>query len=503
LLPAAKPLNLRRFVAPFTGTSFIVHPQIGTILRVTSFAVATGLFACIGNAATRPSGDGGEAAFRELYKELVETNTTLSSGSCTEAAGKMAQRLRAAGMPAASMQVLAPPEHPRSGSLIASYPGRDGSLEPIMLLAHIDVVEARREDWERDPFKLVEEDGFFYARGVSDDKAMASIFTDLLVRWSESKFVPRRGVKLALTCGEETPENFNGVKWLLATHPGLLRAQFVLNEGAGGRLDANGKPETLEVQAGEKVYQDFTLETTDIGGHSSRPTRENAIYRMSAALQRLGAYQFPVSLNDVTRSYFQAQSEFVPPDQAADMHAILRNPQDDAAAQRLWTAEPSWNGMLRTTCTATEVTGGHAPNALPQRATVNVNCRILPGVSVEDVRSQLVRIVADPKIDVRFAGEKGVTAPMPTLTPAFIAPIEALAKKYWPEAHVVPTMATGATDGRFLNAAGISTYGVSGLFTDAKGSGAHGLNERLLVKSVMEARKFLQELVLAYAQESR
>ena len=472
-------------------------------LRAAAISLVAGFFACNGVAATRPASDDGEAAFRDLYKELVETNTTLSSGSCTEAAGKMAARLQAAGMPAASMQVLAPAERPKSGSLVANYPGRDATLAPILLLAHIDVVEARREDWERDPFKLVEEGGFFYARGASDDKAMASIFTDLLARWSNAKFVPRRGVKLALTCGEETPEIFNGVKWLLATHPDLLRAKFVINEGAGGRLDANGKPATLEVQAGEKVYQDFKLETTDIGGHSSRPTRENAIYRMAAALQRLGAYQFPVSLNDVTRSYFEAQAQFAPPDEAADMRAILKNPQDDAAAQRLWTAEPSWNGMLRTTCIATQILGGHAPNALPQRATVNVNCRILPGVPVDDVRAELGRVLADDKVLVNLAGDKGLSAPVPTLSPAFMAPILKLAKKYWPEAHVVPTMSTGATDGRFLNAAGIPTYGVSGMFTDAKGSGAHGLNERLLVKSVMDGRHFLQELVLAYAQDSR
>ncbi len=442
----------------------------------------------------------GEAAFRELYKELVETNTTLSAGSCTAAAQKMAARLQRAGMPAGSMQVLAPAEHPQSGSLIASFPGKDARLEPIMLLAHIDVVEARREDWVRDPFTLVEENGFFYARGSSDDKAMASIFTDLLVRWSEQKYQPQRGVTLALTCGEETSEHFNGVQWLLKTHPGLMRAKFVLNEGAGGLLDANGKHLSLDVQAGEKVYQDFKLEVTHHGGHSSRPTRENPINRMAAALTRLAAHQFPVSLNDTTRAYFLAQAEMQPPEIAADMRAIVKDPTNDAAAQRLWTANPSWNGMLRTTCVSTQFEGGHAPNALPQRATVNVNCRILPGVPMEQVRADLVRVVADDGISVNFGDEMGLPAPAPPLTAEMMEPIHAIAKVLWPEARVVPTMSTGATDGRFLNATGTPTYGISGVFSDAAGSGAHGLNERIRVQSLLDARRFLHELVTSYTR---
>jgi acetylornithine deacetylase/succinyl-diaminopimelate desuccinylase-like protein len=442
----------------------------------------------------------GEAAFRELYKELVETNTTLSAGSCTDAAQKMAARLQRAGMPAAAMQILAPAEFPRSGSLLASYPGKDPQLEPIMLLAHLDVVEARRADWVRDPFTLVEENGFFYARGASDDKAMAAIFTDLLVRWREQGYRPQRGVTLALTCGEETSEHFNGVRWLLETHPELMRARFVLNEGAGGLLDASGRHLSLDVQAGEKVYQDFRLEVAHAGGHSSRPTRENSINRMAAALTRLAAYQFPVSLNDTTRAYFLAQAELQPPEVAADMHAIVADPADDAAAQRLWTANPSWNGMLRTTCVATQFEGGHAPNALPQRARVNVNCRVVPGVAMEQVRADLIRVVADDTVSVEFGDERGLPAPAPPLTAEMLDPIRAIARTLWPTAHVVPTMSTGATDGRFLNAAGTPTYGISGIFSDAAGSGAHGLNERIRVQSLLDARRFLQELVKSYTR---
>ena len=450
--------------------------------------------------AAAPRADDGEAGFRALYKELVETNTTLSAGSCTVAAEKMAARLQRAGMPAGAMQVLAPEDHPQSGSLVASYPGRNAKLKPILLLAHIDVVEARREDWERDPFTLVEEGGYFYARGSSDDKAMAAIFTDLLVRWSEQGYRPQRGVTLALTCGEETPANFNGVSWLLKAHPELLQAHFVVNEGAGGLLDADGKHLSLEVQAGEKVYQDFTLALAHPGGHSSRPTRENPIVRLSAALTRVGAYQFPVALNEATRGYFTAQADLASPDVAADMRAIVANPQDDAAAQRLWTANPSWNGMLRTTCVVTQITGGHANNALPQRAAANVNCRILPGVPPEQVRDELVRVIADDKISVDMAGDRGLTSPAPALTTEIMQPIREIAHRMWPEARVVPTMSTGGTDGRFLNAAGIPTYGVSGIFADAAGSGAHGLNERVRVQSLLEGRHFLQELVTSYTR---
>ena len=467
---------------------------------------ALGLLAIALSAPTRTLGaavdyGAGEAGFRELYQELVETNTTLSSGSCTEAAQKLAARLQAAGLPAASMQVLAPDEHPRSGSLVVSYPGRDPQLDPIMLLAHIDVVEARREDWQRDPFTLVEEDGFFYARGAMDDKAMAAIWTDLLVRWSERKYRPQRGVTLALTCGEETPGNFNGVEWLLRTRPQLLRAKFVLNEGAGGLLDDAGQPVSLEVQAGEKVYQDYTLELTHPGGHSSRPTRENPIVRMSAALVKLGAHQFPVSLNDATRGYFTAQAALQPPAIGADMKAILANPLDESAAQRLWSANPGWNGMLRTTCVATEIAGGHAPNALPQRVKVNVNCRILPGVPVEQVRDELVRVIGDDAISVTYAGQRGLTAPVPPLTEDVMQPIRKAGARLWPGVRIVPTMATGATDGRFLNAAGIPTYGVSGIFADGGGSGAHGLDEHVRVKSVMDGRRFLHEIVEAYTRD--
>lgn len=440
-----------------------------------------------------------EAAFRALYKELIEINTTKSVGSCTEAAEAMRAHLLAAGIPEANTKIMVPAGYPKDGALIAVLPGRDRSAKAILLLAHLDVVEARREDWQRDPFKLVEENGWFYARGASDDKAMAAVFTDSLIRYRKEGFKPRRDIKLALTCREETPDVSNTVKWLTSEQPQVLNAAFALNEGAGGELDANGKPIALQIQAGEKVYQDFALEASDVGGHSSRPTKNNPIVRLSAAVTRLGAYQFPIAINQATRGYFEAEAKLVDSATAADMQAVLKDPPDEAAAERLWAINPGWNGSLRTTCVVTEINGGHAPNALPQHVRANVNCRILPGVPIADVQAQIVRIVADDKISVTPIGEPGIQSPAPPLTERILAPARKVAAEIWPGVPLVPTMSTGATDGRFLNATGVPTYGLSGMFHDAEGSHAHGLNERIRVKSLMDGRRFLYEVVKLYA----
>ena len=444
------------------------------------------------------SGDHDAIDFRVLYEELVEIDTTHSAGSCTRAAEAMRARLHAAGFEAQHLRILAPAERPQDGSLIAELHGRDRSLKPILLLAHIDVVEARREDWQRDPFTLVEEDGWFYARGVSDDKAMAAIFTDSFIRYRREGYVPRRGLKLALTCGEETPDVFDSVEWLLETRPDALAAAFALNEGASGELDASGRHVTLQIQAGEKVYQNFELTATDGGGHSSRPTRRNPIVRLSNGLAKLGAYRFPVQLNPVTRAYFEQQSTLSPA-MATDLRAVLDGSDPEAAADRLWDANPGWNSMLRTTCTVTKIEGGHADNALPQRARANVNCRILPGVPVTRVQADLVRVLDDPDIAVAATGPVAITAPMPPMSAAILDPVRELATELWPGVAIVPTLATGATDGRFLNAAGIPTYGLSGIFHDAEGPRAHGLNERIRVTSLLDSRRFLHAIVKRYA----
>jgi len=324
-------------------SSSIASTLLGAVLGLASSVTP----AASGTAA--PSAD--EAAFRDLYRELVETNTTLSVGSCTKAAEAMARRLQAAGIPADAMQVLAPPHRPQDGNLVATLPGRDPTLKRLLLLAHIDVVEAKAEDWGRDPFKLVEKDGFYSARGASDDKAMAAVFTDSLIRYHKEGFKPLRSIRLALTCGEESATQFNGVKWLLETHPDLLQAEFGLNEGASGLLDAAGKPVSLDIQAGEKTYQDYPLKTTNPGGHSSRPSKTNAINQLAAGL--IAAHQFPVALNDTTRAYFEQQSRLQPPDVADAMRTIIANPESTDAAECLWAANPSWYGMLRTTCVVT------------------------------------------------------------------------------------------------------------------------------------------------------
>ena len=441
-----------------------------------------------------------QTAFRDLYKELVETNTTLSEGSCTLAAQRMAARMTAAGYSDADAHVLIPEDQPKFGSLIATLPGTDAAAPAMLLLAHIDVVEARRADWQRDPFILVEADGFFYARGASDDKAQASVWVDSLIRLKQQGFKPRRTIKLALTCGEETNDNWNGVQWLLQHHPETLQAAFALNEGAGGQLDADANRIALNVQAGEKVYQDFTLELTNPGGHSARPRKDNAIGAMGAALDRLVQHDFPLELSPVTRAYFAAIAQTTPAS-AADLRALTANDAPDtAAAARLATANPVWNAMMRTTCIPTLITGGHAPNAQPQKVTVNVNCRILPGHTIAETQSEIAGALANPAITIATMGEPSPTSPPPALTPAILDPIKAAAAKIFPGVPVVPTLSTGATDGRFTNAAGIPTYGVTGMFTDPDGNGVHGLNERLRVRSLYEGRDFLFELIQLYAQ---
>jgi acetylornithine deacetylase/succinyl-diaminopimelate desuccinylase-like protein len=440
-----------------------------------------------------------QVAFRDLYKELIETNTTLSSGSCTLAAEKLAVRLKAAGYADKDVAIVVPPDQPRQGALIATLAGTDTRLKPILLLAHLDVVEANRADWERDPFTLIEENGFFYARGASDDKAMAAAFTDNMIRYKREGLKPKRSLRLALTCGEETPDNFNGVEWLIANRRDLLDAEFALNEGAGGQIDANGKKVFLGIQAGEKVYQDFTLRITNPGGHSSRPVKDNAIVRLSAGLTRVGAYDFPIALNEATRNHFARMADIEGGETGAAMKAMAADPSD-AKAAALLARSAGRNSMMRTTCVPTQVQAGHAPNALPQRAEANVNCRILPGEKVEDVRKTLVRVINDPGISVQPVGKLSPVSPPPPLNARILGPATKVAAAMWPGVPIVPAMSTGATDGRFLLAAGTPTYGLSGMFSPPGDSGAHGLNERIGVQALYEGRDFLYEVVKLYAR---
>jgi acetylornithine deacetylase/succinyl-diaminopimelate desuccinylase-like protein len=444
-----------------------------------------------------------EAQFRDLYKELVETNTTLSSGSCTLAAERMAARLRQAGFADSDLHLFTEPPHPKEGGLVAIYPGHDKKAKAILLLAHIDVVEAKREDWTRDPFALVEEDGKFYARGTLDDKAQAAIWVDTLVRYRQEGFKPRRTLKLALTCGEETAGAFNGAEWLAAHHKDLIDAELAINEGAFGELDAQGNRLALQVQAGEKFPQNYRLEVTNRGGHSSRPVKDNAIYHLAGALEKVAAYDFPAQFTDASRAYFagmaQIQAAKGNHEVAEAMRAFVANPGDAQAIALVSGKDPSWNATLRTTCVATMLDGGHATNALPQRAGANVNCRIFPGVSVESVRQTLQEIVADPAVKVITLETRSSTVAPPPLTPQVLGPVQELAKQFWPGVPVLPILQAGATDGAFLNAIGIPTYGIDPIFVLPDLGNIHGLNEYVSAPALLEGRAFLYRLVKLYA----
>ena len=439
-----------------------------------------------------------QAAFRALYKELVETNTTLSTGSCTLAAERMAARLRAAGMPDSQLTLFAAPENPKEGGLVAVYPGTSKTAKPILAIAHIDVVEAKAEDWTRDPFTLIEEGGYFYARGAYDDKAMAAALVDALIRFQQADYKPRRTVKIALTCGEETNGAFNGVQWLAANRRELIDAEFALNEGGGGDSDGKGNILGQSVQVGEKTFATYRLETRNPGGHSSVPRPDNAIYQLARALTKLETHEFPVEFSDTTRTYFREAGAGRKDAVGAAMVALSANSANKAAEATVNT-EPFLHSNLRTTCVATMLDGGHARNALAQRAGAYVNCRIFPGHPVEAIRSELAAIIGDPGVSVTVLAPLRPSPPAPPLDPRIIEPMKRVAAKYFPRIPVVPVMANGYTDATFLGAAGIPTYGIPGWWGNPDGNGVHGLNERIEARSLYVGRDYLFDLIKAYA----
>lgn len=433
---------------------------------------------------------------REVYEQIVNINTADSVGSVTTAVQALATRFKAAGFPDADVHVLVPDGKPTKGNLVVRYHGRPGATaKPLLLLAHLDVVAANRSDWPRDPFTLHEENGFFYARGASDDKAMASIFVANLLRMKEENFTPDRDLILALTADEEGGEA-NGVAWLIANHKDLIDAGYAINEGGGGTLEGD-KPIFHSVQAAEKVPVNFTLTALNTGGHSSVPRPDNAIYELVDALGKLARYTFPVALNDVTRDFFTQTAKVEPhPDMAAAMRAIVANPKDAAAAATL-SRDARYNSTLRTTCVATRLLGGHAYNALPQTATANINCRIVPTSDADETIATIKRVIASPAIQLTWTvpnKEKfGVAADK--VQPDLLAATTDLTKTIWGDIPVIPTMSTGATDGRFLRQAGIPTYGVSGIFSQPGETNAHGRDEKLRVKSYYNGLDFLDKLV--------
>ena len=437
-------------------------------------------------------------AFREIYQELVEINTTNSVGDSLRAAEAMAARLKAGGLTPDNVQVLS--SAPRKGNLVARLCG-NGLRKPILLIAHLDVVEAKREDWDFDPFKLQEINGYFRGRGSIDDKAMASIFVANLIEYVKEGFQPDRDIILALTADEELSDSpHDGAHFLLDHHRALIEAEFAINEGGGGAL-RDGKPFRMNVQHAEKVYQTYMLEVTDPGGHSASGRRDSAIYRLADALRRLGQLDFPVGLNAVTRAFFESMASAEVPSTADAMRALLASRTDDEALKPL-TLRPEYNAVMRTTCVATLLEAGHAENALPQSARATVNCRVLPDLSVAEVERTLNRVISDEKVKVIPKGQ-AVLSPASPINPEIMHAVEVLAGEMWPGVPVIPTMSGGYTDSRWLRNAGIPSYGVSGLFTDPVNSGVHGRNEQVGAKELYDSKEFLYRLVKQLAGPNR
>jgi acetylornithine deacetylase/succinyl-diaminopimelate desuccinylase-like protein len=434
---------------------------------------------------------------RDILRELIGSDTTHEHGNTTKAAQAMARRLHDTGVPASDVQVIGPRESPNA-NLVARLRGR-GKGKPILLLAHLDVVEARKEDWSLDPFALTEKGGFFYGRGVYDIKDGAAILVATLMRLRQDAFVPDRDLILALTAGEEAGGDYNGVDWLLREHRDLIDADYCINMDAGDPQIQNGKRIARTVQASEKVVQSFQLEATSPGGHSSLPTRDNPIYRLATGLRRLADYDFPARMNDVTRAYFERMAALTSDTMiAADLRAAARTPPDPGAVTRL--SSSAWyNAQMRTTCVATLIEGGHAENALPQRARATVNCRMLPDEVPANVEATLRRVLADEQIRVSVvqAAQPGPASP---LAPDVMGAVDRTTAALWPGVPVVPVMETGATDGKFLRAAGIPTYGVSGVFIDIDDVRAHGKDERIGVKDFYDGLEYIDRLVRAIAR---
>jgi acetylornithine deacetylase/succinyl-diaminopimelate desuccinylase-like protein len=429
----------------------------------------------------------------DIYKQFVEIQSGFTTGATTPVAEAAAARLRAAGF--SESDIFLGGANPKKGNLVVRYHGT-GKLKPILLLAHIDVVEAKREDWSMDPFQLIERDGFFYGRGTGDDKAQAAIWIANLIQYKKEGFKPDRDIIVALTADEEGGGPYNGVVWLLKNHRELIESEFALNEGGWGE-ESKGKRISNDLQVSEKYVVNFRLEVRNKGGHSSMPVADNAIYRLAAALQGLSNFGFPLKTNEVTAAYFQEMAKIETGTVKEDLAKASKGSQE--AMQRLAAASPAWNATLRTTCVATLLEGGHAMNALPQLAAATVNCRVLPEDSVDYVQSTLQRVVSDDQVSVKILGEPapGLAS---ALRPDVLAAVGHVTEALWPGVPVVPIMVMGATDGKALRIAGIPTYGIQGIFFDRDDIRFHGRDERVGVQSFYEGHAFLYELVKALSE---
>ncbi len=429
-----------------------------------------------------------QALAREIYKEMIESRSGFTTGTTTPIAESVAARLKAAGFPASDIFVGG--AIPKKANVVVRYHGT-GARKPLLLLAHIDVVEALREDWSFDPFVFLEKDGYFYGRGTSDDKAQASVWVANLILMKQEGFKPDRDLIVALTADEEGGGPYNGVDWLVKNKRDLIEAEFCLNEGARGQM-LDGRRISNEIAIAEKTFTNFRMEVRNKGGHSARPVPDNAIYHLAGALYRLSSYNFPFMMNDVTRTYFRQMSKVEKGNVAAQLLKVADGDED--AMKRLAAQSPAMNAMMRTTCVATMLEGGHAVNALPQLAAANINCRILPQDTTANVLATLKRVAGDDQVVVTIKLDEGASPVSPMRVDVMKA-VERVADTMWPGVVTVPVMTVGGTDGRYLRSAGIPTYGVQGFFIDRDDVRAHGRDERMLVRSYYEGQKFLYELV--------
>lgn len=460
-----------------------------TVARTLAFALVLSFFAFTPTSGVSQEADltEWEQLARDILQELIEINTSHSVGGTHEASQAMANRLLAEGFPAEDIAVTE--VVPGEGNMVARMRGRETGRRPILLLAHIDVVEADPADWTLPPFTFIEQEGSFFGRGVADDKDEAAIYMANLIRMKREGYVPDRDIIVALTSDEEGGDH-NGVVWLLENRRELIDAEYALNEGGGGMV-VDGERISNNVQASEKMYLNFIVEATNPGGHSSVPRSDNAIYELSSALLGIGGYHHPVNLNEVTRAFFAGSADLVEPEMGAMMRRVLQDPTD-ADAVSFVSSVPGYNSRLRTSCVATLLDGGHAPNALPQRATANVNCRILPDEDPQVVLQRLRAAAGEAEVTIEMEGEVTESPPSP-LTPEVLGTIERITEDMWPGVPVLPVMSTGATDGLYLRNAGIPVYGVSGLFFE--NPNAHGMNEKISVQGFYEGLEFLYRLV--------
>ncbi len=459
------------------------------------FAAAASAAAFAQTSGSSPGITGHQRSGREIFRELIEINTSVTRGS-TKAAEAMAARLKEAGFPENDVQIVGPqPEHM---NLVVRYRGTP-AVRPILFICHLDVVEAPRQDWSFDPFTFIERDGYFYGRGTTDIKDEAADLVAAFIRLKKEGFKPDRDIIIALTEDEEGGDA-NGVQWLLKNRRDLIDAEFAINPDGGGGEIKNGRPAVMELQTCEKVYLNYTLEAKNKGGHSSLPVKDNAIYRLAAALIRLKELEFPIALNETTRVFFERSARQETGQTQADMLAMALIPLDEAAARRLAASSPYYNSMLRTTCVATMLSGGHAENALPQTARANINCRMLPDDTAENVLATLRAAIADPQVTVActYASTAGPRSP---LHKDVMSAVESITGSMWPGVVVTPVMSTGASDGKFLRAAGIPVYGVSGMFADIDDTRAHGKDERIGVKEFYEGLEFTYRFIKALSSK--